>query len=129
MFCIISHIGSLALDDNAFGIPGLVSPAQLFRLRVKHGQGCQRIPWKKDMLGKPIFRRPMSDKRGLRISDDLALTYTMYHSWVKRLGEALGYLQSLTTYCLRRALGNAINGMTCFLICVPPNVPGQRMVC
>ena len=28
-----------------------------------------------------------------------------------RLGEALGYLQTLTTYCLRRALGNAINGM------------------
>lgn len=24
--------------------------------------------------------------------------------------EVLGYLQALTTYCLRRALGNAING-------------------
>lgn len=29
---------------------------------------------------------------------------------MKRLGEALGYTQPLSTYCLRRALGNAING-------------------
>jgi hypothetical protein len=30
------------------------------------------------MLDKPIFRRPMSNKPGVRISDDLALTYAMY---------------------------------------------------
>lgn len=127
MFCIISHIASLAFDDDAF-VPGLVSPEQLFRLRVKHHQGCQRIPWKKEMLDKPIFRRPISDKGGVRTSDDLALTYGMYHSWVKRLGEALGYLQTLTTYCLRRALGNAINGMIPFCVSLPSNVLIQNMV-
>jgi uncharacterized protein DUF3435 len=109
MFCIISHVASLAFDDGAF-VPGLVSPDQLFRLRANR-QGCQPIPWKKEIVDKPIFRRPIIDKAGVHTSKNLPLTHGMYHSWVKRLGEALGYLQTMTTYCLRRALGNAINGM------------------
>jgi hypothetical protein len=63
------------------------------------------------MLDIPIFRRAIATKQGVRTSPDKALAYKVYNSWVKRLGEALGYLQTLTTYCLRRALGNAINGM------------------
>jgi hypothetical protein len=109
LFCIISHINSLAFDDEAFGVPGLVSPGQLFRLRAKN-KGCQPIPWKEEMLDIPIFRRPIATKQGVQTSPDKPLTYHKYHPWVKRLGEALGYLQTLTTYCLRRALGNAING-------------------
>jgi hypothetical protein len=91
MFCIISHTASLAFDDDTF-VPGLVSSEQRFRLRIKHHQGCQRIPWKKEMLDKPIFRRSTWGKGRSRTSYDLALTYGMYHSWVKRLGEELGYL-------------------------------------
>ena len=49
-------------------------------------------------------------KHAVKTSSDKILTYTVYHSWVKPLGEGLGYLQMLTTYYLRRALGNAING-------------------
>lgn len=62
------------------------------------------------MLDVPIFRRAIATKEGVKTSPDRALTYNVYQAWVKRLGEALGYLQTLTTYCLRRALGNAING-------------------
>ncbi|KAL8706329.1 MAG: hypothetical protein Q9201_000612 [Fulgogasparrea decipioides] len=38
-----------------------------------------------------------------------ALPYGRYQEWVKRLGEETGFVQVLTTYCLRRATGNAIN--------------------
>lgn len=111
LFCIITHIVSLAFDDKVFGVPDLVSPDQLFRLRAKRDKGCQPIPWRREMLDIPIFRRAIATKHGVQTSPDKVLTYNAYHSWVKRLGEALGYLQTLTTYCLRRALGNAINGM------------------
>lgn len=46
------------------------------------------------MLDRPIFRRPIADKRGVRTYHDLALTYSMNHAWVKQLAEALGYLQT-----------------------------------
>jgi hypothetical protein len=80
------------------------------------------------MLDKPIFRRPISDKSEVHTSDDLALPYDMFNSWIKQLGEALSYLQALTTYCLRRALGNAINGMTSFCVFLPTSVVTQNMV-
>ncbi|KAL6240254.1 hypothetical protein RBB50_012849 [Rhinocladiella similis] len=109
IFCVITHVVSLAFDDSAFGPPDLKSPNILFRLRARREKGCQPIPWRKDMLDVPIFRRALATKEGVKTSPDKALTYNVYQAWVKRLGEALGYLQTLTTYCLRRALGNAIN--------------------
>ena len=35
------------------------------------------------------------------VSDTQTLTYNMYHSWVKRLGESLGFLEPES--CLRHA--------------------------
>lgn len=62
------------------------------------------------MLDMPVFRRAIASKDGVKTSPDKVLAYHVYQTWVRRLGESLGYLQTLTTYCLRRALGNAING-------------------
>src|SRR5467141_3498180 len=40
---------------------------------------------------------------------------TSPHSWVKRLGESLGFLSALTTYCSRRAfMGSAVNDIVPF---------------
>ena len=61
-------------------------------------------------MDMPVFRAPVQIIKGTRISPDEALTYSQYHEWVKRLGEATGFVHVLTTYCLRRAKGNAING-------------------
>ena len=110
MFCVITHIVSIAFDDEAFGAPGLTSPEILFQLQARHSKGCQPISWKEDMLDVPIFRRVCATKDGVKTSPDKVLPYNVFQGWIKRLGEALGYLQTLTTYCLRRALGNAING-------------------
>lgn len=60
-----------------------------------------------------VFRAPVQTSDGIRTSPDEALSYGKYHEWVKRLGEETGFVQVLTTYCLRRATGNAINGESC----------------
>ena len=52
----------------------------------------------------------MQTARGCATSADTVLSYDKYHEWIKRLGEETGFVQVFTTYCLRRATGNAING-------------------
>jgi hypothetical protein len=108
LFCIVSHISSLAFEDKAFGIPELV-PEQLFALKARNGWS-QPIPWKKDKLDVPIFRRAIKTNQGVYTSKEHSLPYQQYHGWVVRLGEALDFVDALTTYCLRQNLGNAING-------------------
>jgi hypothetical protein len=63
------------------------------------------------MLDTSIFRRIIATKQDIQTSPDNTFTYIIYHSWVKRLGEALNYFQTLITYCLRRALKNTINNI------------------
>ena len=79
-------------------------------LGVRNGLNCQPIPWKEDTLDVPVFRLPVQTTQGFQISPDTALPYDKYHDWVKRLGEETGFVQVFTTYCIRRATGNAING-------------------
>jgi hypothetical protein len=78
LFYIISHIISLAFDDEAFGVPDLISPDQLFRLRAKRDKGCQPIPWKKEMLDISIFRRVIATKQDIQTSPDKPLTDNTY---------------------------------------------------
>jgi len=109
VFCAISHIISLACDDDAFLAPD-TTPGKVLTLGVRKGLNCQAIPWKEGMLDVPVFRGPEQTTQGFRTSPDEALIYGKYHDWVKRLGEETGFVQVMTTYCLRRATGNAING-------------------
>jgi hypothetical protein len=64
------------------------------------------------MLDITVFRRAIKTPRGVETNKDAPLTYRQYHGWLVLLGLALGFIYTLTTYCLRRALGNAINGKT-----------------
>lgn len=110
IFCVISHMVALACDDEAFRFPDL-TPRMIFTLGVRAGLNSQPIQWHNDMKDKPVFcasngPRPRTGPEGYE-----ALHYSRYQGWVKRLGEETGFVQVLTTYCLRRAAGNAINGM------------------
>jgi hypothetical protein len=109
VFCIITHMISIAFDDEAYDAPKHFSPRRLFALKAKK-KPSQVVPWKKEMLDIPVFRRAIKTPRGVETSKDVALTYQQYHGWLVLLGVALGFIYTLTTYCLRRALGNAING-------------------
>jgi len=109
MFCVISHIVGLACNDKAFGFPG-TTPRMVFTLGVRSGLNCQPIQWRNEMLDVPIFRLLNPSDQGKGEKSDGPLPYSRYQNWVKRLGEETGFVQVLTTYCLRRAAGNAING-------------------
>ncbi|KAL9613096.1 MAG: hypothetical protein Q9167_002353 [Letrouitia subvulpina] len=108
LFCVISHIVALACDDEAFLVPN-VTPRVVFTLGVRPGLNCQPIQWNNNMKDKPVFCTSVSPDREKGQERREALPYGRYHEWVKRLGEETGFVQVLTTYCLRRAAGNAIN--------------------
>jgi Protein of unknown function (DUF3435) len=111
--CIITHIATLAFNDDAFdSLPGgpQVTPELLFTLGVRQGLNAQRLPWRPKLKGIPIFRAPIRVNGLGGVSPDQALTYGTYHPWLRQAGIGLGLPQILTTYCLRRATGNAING-------------------
>ncbi|KAL9606938.1 MAG: hypothetical protein Q9167_008095 [Letrouitia subvulpina] len=108
IFYVIAHIVALACNDEAFRLPG-ITPRTIFTTGVRAGLNCQPIQWHDDMKDKPVFcvangPRPRMGQEGYE-----ALPYGRYQEWVKRLGEETGFVQVLTTYCLRRATGNAIN--------------------
>lgn len=109
---MISHIVGLACDDDAYALPDMM-PGTVLTLGVREGLNCQPIPWKEDIMDVPVFHAPGQTGKGMPTSLDEALPYSKYHEWVKRLGEETGFVQVLTTYCLRRATGNAINGESC----------------
>ncbi|KAL9124214.1 MAG: hypothetical protein Q9217_006433 [Psora testacea] len=108
LFCVISYIVCLACDDDAYAFADM-TPGTVLTLGVRKGLNCQPIPWKEDIIGIPVFRAAVQTDNGRRTSPDEALSYGRYHEWVKRLGEETGFVQVFTTYCLRRATGNAIN--------------------
>lgn len=99
---------ALACDDEAFQVPG-ITPRVVFTLGVRSGLNCQPIQWHEEMKDKPVFRVSNSPERDKDNEPYEPLPYGRYQEWVKRLGEETGFVQVLTTYCLRRAAGNAIN--------------------
>lgn len=109
MFYVISHIVGLACNDQAFRFPE-TTPRMVLTLGVRSGLNCQPIQWRKEMLDVPIFHTLCSLEEANGMKPEEPLPYGLYHGWVKRLGEETGFVQVLTTYCLRRAAGNAING-------------------
>ena len=106
MLCPMFHILVLAFFDNAFDAPSIQSPSDVFKLRVKRDLRCQAIPWKPELLRRPVFVAP---NKATNLPEK-ALPYAQYHRWLTRLGAETGFVQVLTTYCLRRATGNAVNG-------------------
>jgi hypothetical protein len=109
MFCVISHIVALACNDGAFRVPD-ITPRVVFTLGVRPGLNCQPIQWHEAMKDQPVFRASSSSDHANGTEPNEPLPYGRYQEWVKRLGEETGFVQVLTTYCLRRAAGNAING-------------------
>lgn len=86
---IPTYITSLAFNDEAFGVPDLISPDQVFQLRAKKDNNRMIISWKANMLDIFIFGRLITTAAGEETSPSEPPPYGQYHSWVLRLGEAL----------------------------------------
>ncbi|RYP74213.1 hypothetical protein DL771_003146 [Monosporascus sp. 5C6A] len=71
IFCPVTHIVGLALDDNAFASPHLTNAERVFTVKNQAPAQCTPLRWKDDWLKKPISRQV--DSSG--VSPDEALLY------------------------------------------------------
>ena len=101
---------ALAVIDDAFEAD-ITSIEHIFRLRVRAPRRSLQLKFKKEMLGKPIFRRAESTIDGVRTSVTKALRYHTFLYYHQRLGKATGFPQILKPYDIRRGTGNALDGM------------------
>ena len=105
--CPVTLLLSLATADNAFASPHIRSPADIYRLKVPARLKQLPIPWRPDILEKPILRACSFDG----VSPDRALQYEVFACNLRELGTKLGLQEPLTAYCFRRGSGNAVNGL------------------
>lgn len=93
---------SLAYTDQAFQSCE-ITPRVVVTLGVRNGMGYQLIPWRTDVLDKPIFTPDWPPDPKLWSGLDVTALYQKFNPWVKRLGEATGFVQPLS-YLERRQL-------------------------
>lgn len=109
IFCLITHLISLALADDAFEAPSLISPDRIFDHKVRGPVLCTPLRWKEEKLKTPIFRRDERTADGCITSPDVALPYYQFQDCLNRLGRAAGSLEKLTSYCFQRGTANVVD--------------------
>jgi hypothetical protein len=107
LFCAVSTILALALDDNAFDAPSLTDAAVIFRSQPPRFKHCIPLRWKKFMLKTPIFRR----YRGTELSADEAMLYSKLRDIGQQSLDS-GHERKWTPRFARRGAGNAANGVS-----------------
>jgi len=102
--CPVSHLLALALDDNAFAA-GISSAAEFFKIGIPDGDDMLPFPWRREILDVPIMRKT-PDLKAQELSNGATLKR------LSSLGKNIcGYKESLTWYCLRRMVLNAVDGI------------------
>ncbi|KAI4086415.1 MAG: hypothetical protein L6R37_008419 [Teloschistes peruensis] len=105
------HITMLALllADQAFAIPSLTSPEQLFRLRIAPGQKQLPVPLKEEMAERPLFRRCKNTVGGIQISEEQVLADTALPTQMTNLGIITGMELPTGPYTFRRGNGQTLD--------------------
>ncbi|KAK4615709.1 hypothetical protein CLAFUW4_09808 [Fulvia fulva] len=102
--CPVSHLVALALDDNAFAA-GINSASDFFKIGIPDCDDMLPFPWRREILDVPVMRQT-PDWKALELSNGATLKR------LSSLGKNIcGYKQSLTWYCLRRMVLNAVDGI------------------
>lgn len=110
MFDVVLHFLSIAILDNAFEGDTIKRPEDFYNLDVRPPRHSTELNWKKEKLDTPIFRQAVRTEDGIRTSDTEPLRYHTYLYYLQRLGRAAGFMQILRPYCLRRGVGEAVDG-------------------
>ena len=111
ILCPISHILALAIRDDAFKLDGLTSAEPFFTTNLQPPMKAMKVHWKLSMLKAPIFRQVVRSADGLQTSEHKALRYSTFAYYFDRLGWGAGFPEKLTSYCMRRGTGNAVDGL------------------
>lgn len=101
---------ALAFTDDAFEAPTLKNMMQICSLEIKDPVKCIHLRWKESILKTPFFRQAIKIDGKFETSSIKPLPYATLNHYTNRLGEATGFEEPLTLYCIRRAVGNAVNG-------------------
>lgn len=91
LLCPQSFLLSLLIRKSAFSHLRITSAAQLYALQVPPEAGSLEL-------------RPANPECFL-----FDITPRTLNTWLKRLGELTGFNLSITSYCLRRGAGEAVN--------------------
>ncbi|KFY65136.1 hypothetical protein V496_02779 [Pseudogymnoascus sp. VKM F-4515 (FW-2607)] len=112
IFCPISHVLARAIRDNAVLVEGYTSPEPFFATNLRRmGMKAMRVNWKPEWLKRPIFRKSVL-KSGVWVkSKTEPFDYSLFNFCLQRCGKDGGLEDIITSYCFRRALLNAANGV------------------
>lgn len=110
LFDAIPNMIALGLADNAFDAPSLKSVEQIFQSQSPTAPTQSTSEVEDCMLKTPIFRQPLHTANGVQTSPDKALRYNTFNYYLQRLGRSTGFMEILTSYCIRRGTGNAVDG-------------------
>ncbi|KAJ9641087.1 hypothetical protein H2199_005755 [Coniosporium tulheliwenetii] len=90
-FCILSHILSIALADDAFRL-NYTSVEEIFSLEIPPQRDMLRLRFKREKEKQPIFRNVERTPDGTRVSNSKALPYHKYRDHFVYLGRFAGVL-------------------------------------
>ncbi|KAI0531848.1 hypothetical protein GGR58DRAFT_518190 [Xylaria digitata] len=106
IFCLITVIASIAVDDGAFDAPSLTSARAVFEVKNMGPATCTPLRWKKEWLKRPIFRR----FNGPIISEDETLQYHTLRDDMARQSLDAGEENPMQPKDWRRGVANEANG-------------------
>ena len=111
-YCTILMFLTLAFLDDAFEDVSI--PQDLFG-KTNPGSGNLPIPYKADRKPMPVLRG-LEGPGSTKLSPTLALSAATVTAEFQRVCIELGYPRRFTTYCIRRAFGNSLDGKEFLLL-------------
>lgn len=96
-FCILSHLISLAIADDAFR-RHYTSPEEIFRLEIPANKESLKVKFKKEMGERPIFRDIEMMTGCGEVLDTKAFPYQKCRDHYVWLGRVAGFEQLLELY-------------------------------
>lgn len=119
-FLLNPHVFLLGIlfKNRAFRAEGLNdNPHMLAEIGIHEGEPELLLPLKDELLNVPIFRRATQNSYALTTSKE-PLSYGAMASWIRRVGELVGFERNTISYSLRYAAGNSLDQSgTCVHFC------------
>lgn len=105
----------MVLYDEVFAAESLRNDSHIFGAKIPSGKRCRQLKTKRTVLDTPVFREPGRAEDWYRTSLTEPLRSGTWLRYLRRLGGNTGVEQSLTQFCARRGLVNAVNSKSLLL--------------
>ncbi|KAI9685965.1 MAG: hypothetical protein M1822_003948 [Bathelium mastoideum] len=109
LLCPVAHVIAIGLHNKAFCDPILQDPGKIWRAKIPTRKLSKIFRWRDDKLTEPIFREPR--RNGRPSETPVPMRGLTARRYLRRLGHAAGFEDTLTQKCLRRGTGNAVDAV------------------